>query len=374
MLIQVDLTNGLTKKDAVFKSTTFKALDLKESALEEFIRNNIQVLFTSENAQGAANESLLVIGQQVVSTQGGRTDLIGVDGNGSLTLVEIKRDVADIKQRKEPFEFQAIRYAASLATLKTPEQLVELVYAPYIEKHRQEPEFAKYIDLTASEIAIRKLNEFLSENSALATFNQKQRIVLVASEFDPQTLSAVAWLIANRVDITCFTLTPGKLLEDDFINVEKILPPPLLEDNYVDFRAAAIPGQSQPTGTAGSRQNLPKIPALIKEGLLETGEVLSIKGKDNSEATVSSASQVDFQGELVSFNEWGQRVMSWSAINIYDWAVNEQGKTLGQLRLQLSEKREKESQVESAEGIGLTGDDTATPEVSSEEGATEQSS
>lgn len=137
VLIHVDLSNGLARKGTEFEPTTFKKLGLKEADIEEFIRNSIEVLFISENAQEASDESLLIVGQQVLNVQKGRSDLTAVDGNGHLTLIEIKRDVEDIGHRKEALEFQAIRYAASLATVKTPEQLVELVYAPYVEKHRQ---------------------------------------------------------------------------------------------------------------------------------------------------------------------------------------------------------------------------------------------
>ncbi|WP_218017830.1 hypothetical protein [Alkalicoccus saliphilus] len=48
-----------------------------------------------------------------------RSDLTAVDANGNIVLIEIKRDRQDIAQRKEPFEFQAARYAASYATIKT---------------------------------------------------------------------------------------------------------------------------------------------------------------------------------------------------------------------------------------------------------------
>lgn len=65
------------------------------------------------------------------------------------------------------------------------------VYAPYIEKYRSEFEPG---ELTSFELGIRKLNEFLRVNDAQKNFNEKQRIILVASDFDEQTLSAVAWL------------------------------------------------------------------------------------------------------------------------------------------------------------------------------------
>ncbi len=127
MMIHVDITGGLTRKDAVFVPTTFKEINLRESDLEEFIRNHVGILSASENGE-ASSESLLIVGQQVSNAERGRSDLTAVDGNGHLVLIEIKRDLEDIQQRKEPFEFQAIRYAASLATIKTQERLIEQIY------------------------------------------------------------------------------------------------------------------------------------------------------------------------------------------------------------------------------------------------------
>ncbi|WP_281292938.1 hypothetical protein [Bacillus marasmi] len=42
-------------------------------------------------------------------------------------MVKIKRDRKDIEGRKETFEFQAIRYAASYATIEDPEDLMNRI-------------------------------------------------------------------------------------------------------------------------------------------------------------------------------------------------------------------------------------------------------
>jgi hypothetical protein len=41
---------------------------------------------------------------------------------------------------------------------------------------------------------------------------------------------------------------------------------------------------------------------------------------------------VEFQGERMTFNEWGQRVTGWQAIQIYTWACLPDGRTLETLR------------------------------------------
>ena len=57
----------------------------------------------------------------------------------------------------------------------------------------------------------------------------------MASDFDEQTLSAVAWLNRNGVDMSCYRLTPYKLNEDVYFYVEKILPISSHSDYYVNI-------------------------------------------------------------------------------------------------------------------------------------------
>ncbi len=160
------------KKAEKIEAVTFSELGMQESDIEEILRCSIDMLCDDE-------ESMLIVGRQVKNEKQGRSDLTAVDNNGSIVLIEIKRDRRDIENRKESFEFQAIRYAASYATIDTPDNLVKKVYAPYIEKYRSEFELG---ELTSYELGIRKLNEFLRVNEAEKSFNKKQKIILVASE------------------------------------------------------------------------------------------------------------------------------------------------------------------------------------------------
>jgi hypothetical protein len=41
---------------------------------------------------------------------------------------------------------------------------------------------------------------------------------------------------------------------------------------------------------------------------------------------------VDFKGERITFNEWGQRVTGWPSIRMYTMACVADGQTLDQLR------------------------------------------
>ncbi len=208
--------------------------------------------------------------------------------------------------------------------------MVDKIFASYIEKYRGEFQLG---DLTAYEKASRILNDFLEKNNALKTFNSKQRIILIASSFDKQTLSAAAWLIANDVDISCFELSPMKIEDSYFIDINRILPPLSLEDFYVEVDDKKRPTYTTKSATTITRNTFPGMDKLFEWGIIKVGDAVLIKNRDNSEATVIDSKYVDFKGEKLTFNKWGQKVTGWSSIRIYDWVlIKGNDKTLHEMR------------------------------------------
>lgn len=323
MYVPVTFGDAIVPREADIEATTFRALHLQERHLEEYIRRNIGDILQEE--------TLLIVGQQVRNSSRGISDLTAVDGDGNIVLIEIKRDLDDITHRAEAFEMQAIRYAASYALIKTPEDLVELVFGDYVERHKDEFNLGQ---LTASERARRDLNQFLVSNEAARTFNRRQRILLVASAFDDQTLSAVAWLISNEVDISCVTITPVKIEGAAYLQIERVLPPPALNDFYVDLAAPQKPATAHAARSAGSgRAYLPRMDRLIEWGIVAPGDTITIRSVPNSTAEIVSDKRVRFQGEDMGYNEWGKAVTGWTAINVYEWSVLDKvGQTLDELR------------------------------------------
>ena len=309
---------------------TFSEIGMKENDIEEILRSNIDIICNDE-------ESMLIVGQQVKNEKNGRSDLTAVDNNGNIVLIEIKRDVKDIEIRKEAFEFQAIRYAASYATVDNPEDLVKKVYAHYIEKYKNEFELG---ELTSYELGIRKLNEFLKVNEAEKSFNGKQRIILVASNFDDQTLSAVAWLNSNHVDMSCFKFTPYRYNEEIYLNTEKILPVNSYDDFYVSLlekTSSVVEKKSK------SRQALPKIDTMLSWGVVKPGDIIVAKGRDD-EATLLANGNVIVNGEEKSMQSWLKNVYGWSSVQTYANTIRkESGKTLSQIREEYMEQEAKES-------------------------------
>lgn len=321
-------TQKIVLKNETIQKLTFKELGLKEADLEEFLLNNLDLLVEEE-------ENLLIVGQQVRNIHNGRSDLVAVDEEGNLVLIEIKRDLDDMKNRKEPMEFQAIRYAANIAKIQDVNTLVSKIYAPYIEKKRA----FNQEGLTAVEQAQRNLKEFLKNNDSERTFNKKQRIILVASEFDEQTLSACAWLSNNHVQISCYTLEPRKYKDTLFLDINKILPVPQQEDFYVDVVTSPSTITKNDGSTNTKKRSLPRMKQLLDWQIICPNQTIFIKNAKNSDAKVVDEHTVNFQGEIMSYNEWGKRVTGWSAMSVYEWIViSGQTKTLHELRLEKLEE------------------------------------
>lgn len=344
MLVPIKLTDGKEiTSDTALSDTNFKSLKLKEANIEDFLRKNIKLIFDEDDDE---DQSLIIVGQQVVDNLGRRSDLVALDNHGNLVLIEIKRDSEDMKYRPEPMELQAVCYAASLATIGNDEALVNKIFANYINKHKNEFELG---ERTPQEFARKKLKEFLEYNKAESPFNTKQRIILIASDFDPQTLSATAWMSKNGIDISCIRIKPKEhsitaryntasssedITPSLFLEITRIIPPRNVEEFFVDFSDQGIGGNREVIMEGGVKKRiLPKMAQLMEWGIIKTGDKLSLKNREGSEAEVVDADYVKFKGETLSYNDWGQKVTGWSKIGIYDWAVSlKDGKTLAKLR------------------------------------------
>lgn len=309
------------------EDTTFAELDKKENDVEEILRKNIDKISDDEN--------MLVIGQQVRNEANGRSDLTAIDGNGDIVLIEIKRDKSDIEMRKEAFEFQAIRYAASYASIKSTDELVQNTY---IGKHKEEFQRAEYANLTDVEIAQRQLDDFM-EGSEMTSFNEHQRIILVASDFDEQTLSAVAWLNSNNVDISCYQICLYSLKDETanvtktLIDMKRLLPLDSYDDFYVNitYKSPLLKGEKK--GVA--RRTLPRLKDMLQWGVVKVGDVLVAKDKNTeNKVTLISERQVKTNdGKVLSIQSWLKTVFTWPSIATYGYTVHEAtGKTLSELR------------------------------------------
>lgn len=144
-----------------------------------------------------------------------RIDLLGVDREGNIVVIELKRT-----ETGEHMDLQAIRYASMVSTL-TFGRAVEI--------------FNKYLITIESELnAEDELSSYLGDN--IEHFASDVRIILVSSDFSKELTTSVMWLNERDLDIRCYRLIPLKLNNEILIDVQQIIPLPEAESYQVKVR------------------------------------------------------------------------------------------------------------------------------------------
>ncbi|BCJ77001.1 hypothetical protein CS0771_65450 [Catellatospora sp. IY07-71] len=195
-------------------STTFAAeLILERADLQRLLRSRID---------------MIADGVMVVSEEFGafadarrRIDLLGVDRDGRLVVVELKR-TADGGH----LELQALRYAAMISVM-TFDDLVE-----HYQRH-----LAK-VEPDAVEDARCRLADFLDDvGGEEAVLSREVRVVLVAAGFDREITTTVLWLNdVYGLDIRCVRLTPYKIDQRILLDVQQVIPLPEASELTIQLR------------------------------------------------------------------------------------------------------------------------------------------
>lgn len=333
---------GVEEADEVpFSSIAFgNTASAVESHLEELIAANVNLIEAS--VVDDEGDTLLIIGRQVVTDTGKRMDLVALDNTGAIILIEVKRDAKDLQYRKDHGEIQAVRYAASLAKLRTIEDLVVTLYGPYISKFQPSQLAQEGGARSAEEWARKKITDFVQDNQIdLARLNHGQKIVLVGAGFDADTRSAAAWMAANGLPIRVIEVRPQKIGDDYFLNVVQIIPVPTYEDFYVSLTSAGNGNGSiaRATGPRITRHHRLRLPEMLEAGKVKAGDPVWFSKDDSKPATLTADGRCVYNGKEMSLLEWTRGVSGWSAVNIYDWVIHgPTKKLLEKLRAELEEE------------------------------------
>lgn len=217
-----------------------------EAILEKDLVNLVvqypQLINYGDIAQSDEPE-LLIISRETRTETNKTSDLLALHSDGTLVVVELKRDAKDEKARREELEFQAIRYAAAHSKLSVDDVIRRCSLWLWKNDHQNivdgytDDEEAKY-----RKIAVNKICQHLAdsdedlEESDLPTRiqpSENERIYLVAGDFDEDVTSACAWLRGYGVDISCFRLRPYFIAQTYVLQRERLIPPPELDEFLV---------------------------------------------------------------------------------------------------------------------------------------------
>ena len=153
------------------------------------------------------------------------TDILAVDHEGALVVVEVKLDWSG-----GGVYWQAVRYAAAYWNY-SPDRIID-IYAEFNLRN----ELNK---LDRAE-AIRRLIEHTrsgNEQELKGKLNYRQRIVLVARNFEREDTVAARWLRQHGIDVSFLKLTPyqDERTGEYYVTGEKYVRDPKTERLAVDF-------------------------------------------------------------------------------------------------------------------------------------------
>ena len=214
----------------------------KERDLEDLIIQYPGLLnFGDFKLEDRANTDLLIVSRQPITSRRKRADVFAIHRDGSLVVIEVKRDALDERNRTEGIEFQAIRYAAASRKL-TVEAIIkmfsEFLKTNATENDQDQPdEYWRRRAVNALCEHLADTDEELSEADLEGRINpkEKQKIYLVAADYEVDVVSACAWLREHDIDISCFRLRPYHIAEQIVLERERLIPPPELDDFMTDI-------------------------------------------------------------------------------------------------------------------------------------------
>ena len=161
-----------------FARTVFEA-EHEEAVLENWLESNPDAILE--------NDRVLILGRQVFTNLGGFIDLLGVDREGAVVVVELKRD-----RVPRDTVAQCLEYASFAERLDT-DQIEEILRQYMNDESLDLAEYHKaYFELGASEAV---------------AFNKDQRIVIVGQRVTPELRQIATFLCSKGLRVTCVEFT-----------------------------------------------------------------------------------------------------------------------------------------------------------------------
>ncbi|QJD90134.1 hypothetical protein HH213_08510 [Duganella dendranthematis] len=204
---------------AEIPTVTYASLGLREREdVQRVLREHIDVI--SPDTLILAEE----FGEWTDSRR--RIDLLGLDRDGCLVVIELKRS-----EDGGHMELQALRYAAMVSTLKF-EQAVD-VHKKFRESRGLLPDSAETI-----------IREFLDIADGPVAFSNKVRIILASADFSKEITSTVLWLNAQGLDVTCVKMRPHSFQGRVLLDIEQVVPLPEAAAFQVAIREKSLAQQA----------------------------------------------------------------------------------------------------------------------------------
>lgn len=194
----------ITQTDIVaIPQTTFSKESLKE-------RHDLQRLLRRSIAHISPDTMILAEEFGSWDSSMRRIDLLGLDREGCLVVIELKRT-----DDGGHMELQALRYAAMVSSM---------TFAQAVIAHRV------YLDQQGLQTVDAQANilDFLGATiEGGSMIGAKVRIVLAAADFSKEITTTVLWLNAGGLDVRCVRMRPYRYQNSDvLLDIQQVIPLP----------------------------------------------------------------------------------------------------------------------------------------------------
>lgn len=165
---------GIHSVDKEGKVSGYKKMAVSlERQIEDLIEKNPSLLA----------KDLIIIGRQIETTEGKIVDLLGIDKEGSVVIIELKKDQAPRKVISQILDYGV--WAEGL----TYESLNAIAKERHLHNHKT---------------LMEKFQEWTDDIDP--EFNQTQKLYVVAEEIDPQTEQLARYLRRKGIELFCIEL------------------------------------------------------------------------------------------------------------------------------------------------------------------------
>ena len=266
-LYQMDNTNN---RLILIQPTDFAAQKMQERKdLQPLLRNHPQYI----------DQDLMILTEEFGDFEGSqrRVDLLGLDKEGNLVVIELKRDDGG-----SHMELQAIRYAAMVSALDL--EAVVSVHEDFLKKHGKD-------ETTARQAIIG----FLNPDTPISN---KPRIVLISPSFSREITTAVLWLNGLGLDIRCIEVKLYKLQNELYLDMEQVIPLPSAADYQFKMRVKSDAIQR----SAVQKKGRNSIAILVGADILRPGMKVRMIKSTSSAWTIGTDNR--FKAEYASNNHF----------------------------------------------------------------------
>ena len=267
---------------------------LERADLQRILRDQPEVL----------EEGLLIISEEFGNWQDSnrRIDLLGLDAEGRLVVVELKRG-----DTGEHMDLQALRYAAMVANM-TYQQTVD-TYQAYLEKRASEPGGVS-VEEDAAETRVQE-HLGIAEQSNQAIHTEIPRIILASENFGKELTTCVMWLNDSWLrnaghEIKCIRLQPHRNGDQILVETSVVIPLPEAAEYQTRLGQREQEARSESSGKAQNiqgadafKKSIGRAPEKLRPGLERLHDAAI---KMEQEKTVELVTYINRKGDYYRIN------------------------------------------------------------------------